>query len=284
MEQCDRLRYQSPERRKELLQEIIDVELLARDARKRKLDQTPETQQAIRQILRDALLADAKRDLPAPVDIPEAEVRAYYDAHRDEYREPERRRVAQIVVKDKETANKVIALAKKANSREWGELSKTYSVAQAPKGPEGPPPEMAGDLGLVGRPGDPKGDNPRVPPEVRAAVFEIGEIGEVLSHAVETKAGFHVLRMLGKSDAHDRSLSDADRSIRVAILQAKIAEREKAMEAELRKQFPVTIDEEALAKVELPPPAEAPVDHPKYREPGAPPRKGRRPPVEPQLR
>src|SRR5690348_15947625 len=32
MDQFDRLRYQSPERRKELLQEIIDVELLAQDA------------------------------------------------------------------------------------------------------------------------------------------------------------------------------------------------------------------------------------------------------------
>ena len=33
MDQFDRLRYQSPERRKELSQEIIDVELLAQDAR-----------------------------------------------------------------------------------------------------------------------------------------------------------------------------------------------------------------------------------------------------------
>src|SRR5437868_13407473 len=50
MDQFDRLRYQSPERRRELLDEIIDVELLAQDARQKKLDQQPETQQAVRQV------------------------------------------------------------------------------------------------------------------------------------------------------------------------------------------------------------------------------------------
>jgi peptidyl-prolyl cis-trans isomerase C len=285
MDQFDRLRYQSPERRKELLQEIIDVELLAQDARKRKLDQEPETQQAIRQVLRDAILADAKRELPAPADIPEAEVRAYYEAHRDEYREPERRRVAEIVVKDKETANKIIGLAKKTNSREWGELFNAHSAVPLGKGPEGQPLEMAGDLGLVGPPGDPRGDNPRISAEVRAAAFEIAEIGDVLARPVQASDGFHVVRLLGKSAAHDRSFSDAERSIRVAILQAKIAEREKALEAELRRQFPVTIDEQALAKVELPPPAEPPTDHPKYGDPRDAPRSKRpRRPEPPSLR
>ncbi|HEY3593957.1 MAG TPA: peptidylprolyl isomerase, partial [Polyangiaceae bacterium] len=112
MDQFDRLRYQSPERRKELLDEIIDAELLAQDARKKKLDEQPETRQAVRQILRDALLTDARKGLPAPADIPESEVRAYYEAKRESFREPERRRVAHIAVKDKDTAAKVLAAAK----------------------------------------------------------------------------------------------------------------------------------------------------------------------------
>src|SRR6185369_2155695 len=112
--------------------------------------------------------------------------------------------------------------------------------------------EMAGDLGIVGPPGDARGESPRVSAAVRAAVFEIAAIGEVLPRAVQDEAGFHVVRLVGKSDAHERTLADADRAIRVALLQAKIAEREKALEAELRKQFPVTIDEQALAKVEVP--------------------------------
>jgi hypothetical protein len=61
-------------------------------------------------------------------------------------------------------------------------------------------------------------------------------------------------------------------------LQAKIAAREKELEAELRRQFPVTIDDQALAKVELPPPPQAPRDHAKYGDGVGPARsKGRRP-------
>jgi peptidyl-prolyl cis-trans isomerase C len=248
MDQFDRLRYQSPERRKELLDEIIDAELLAQDARKRKLDQAPETQQAVRQILRDALLADARKGVPPPADIPETEVRAYYESHRDAFREPERRRVAHIVVKDKETATKVLAAWKSATA--WGELYRRYSIDAKPSGSD--PAELAGDLGLVGPPGDDRGDNARVRPEVRAAVFEIDAVGHVLERPVPSADGFQIVRMVGKSDAHDRTMAEADRPIRVALLQAKIDASEKALEDELRKQFPVTIDEQALAKVVVP--------------------------------
>jgi hypothetical protein len=260
MDQFDRLRYQSPERRRELLDEIIDVELLAQDARRKKLDEQPETQQVIRQVLRDALLSEARRGLPPPADISSDEIRAYFEAHRDDFREPERRRVAHIVVKDKETAAKVLPLAKKASSKEWGNLFLKYSLDAPKKGVPVPPLEMAGDLGIVGPPGDSRGDNPRVSAAVRAAAFELGSIGDVLGRSVQDEAGYHVVRLVGKTDAHDRTLADADRSIRVAILQAKIADREKALETELRKQFPVTIDEQALAKVEVPRPAAAPPD------------------------
>jgi peptidyl-prolyl cis-trans isomerase C len=259
MDQFDRLRYQSAERRKELLEEIIDAELLAQDARQKKLDQQPETQQAIRQILREALLAEAKHGLPAPADIPADEIRAYFETHRDDFREPERRRVAHIVVKDKDTATKVLALAKKANAREWGELFLRQSLDAPKKGSPAQPLELSGDLGIVGPPGDSRGDNPRVPEAVRAGVFELAAVGDVLGRPIQAEGGFHVVRMVGKTDAHERALSDADRSIRVALLQAKIADREKKLEAELRQQFPVTIDEQALAKVDVPraaPPAD----------------------------
>jgi len=53
MDQFDRMRYQSPERRKELLNEMIDLELLANEARQKGYDQDPVAQQEIRAILRD---------------------------------------------------------------------------------------------------------------------------------------------------------------------------------------------------------------------------------------
>src|SRR5215831_16672160 len=80
MDQFDRMRYQSAERRQELLEEMIDVMLLADEAREKGYDKDPLTQQEIREILRDAMLKTAQEGVPTPSAIPEDEVRNYYDA------------------------------------------------------------------------------------------------------------------------------------------------------------------------------------------------------------
>jgi parvulin-like peptidyl-prolyl isomerase len=254
MDPFDRLRYQAPERQKELLEEMIDVELLAEDARKKHLDQKPETQLAIRQILRDALLAQARSGLPVPEDLAADEVRTYYESHREEFTEPERRRAAHILVKDRETAQRVLALAKKATGAQWGELHRKYSLDAPRKGSPEAPLELLGDLGIVGAPGDPRGDNARVPAAVRIAVFELASVGDVSDKLAEDAQGYHVVKMTGKSDPRARSLAEAERTIRVSIVQTKIAERERALEQELRKEFPVVLDEGALAAVAVPRP------------------------------
>src|SRR5438045_4425687 len=53
----------------------------------------PETQERLRQMLKEELLSNLRRNVPAPSDIAEADVHAYFDAHHDEFKEPERRRV-----------------------------------------------------------------------------------------------------------------------------------------------------------------------------------------------
>lgn len=252
MDQFDRLRYQSAERRKELLDEIIDVELLAQDAKAKGLDKEPETQAAIHQILREALLAEIHRGGRVPADISADEVRAYYEKHRDEFREPERRRVAQIALRTQEEAEKVLALAAKASPMQWGELVQKHSVDKPPKPSPTNPLELAGDVGLVGPVDDPKGGNPRVPEEVRAAAFEIAEVGQVLDRVVASGDRFYVVKLMGRQEARERTLAEAERSIRAAILQEEIDKREKALEEQLRKEFPVTIDDKALEAVKVP--------------------------------
>jgi peptidyl-prolyl cis-trans isomerase C len=250
MDQFERLRYQSPERRKQLLDEIIKVELLASEARRLELHEDPDTKQRIRQILRDEVLKRMRVELPA---LGEKEMRAYYDQHRDEFREPERRRVAQIVIADRAKAQRVLEQAKKATPAEWGKLVREHSLDAAEK--SAPPTaalELAGDLGIVSPPGDSRGANPRVPEPLRKAVFGIPAIGGVYPELVEHDGKFHLVRMTGKTDARDRSFGEAERTIRVTILQKKQDERQKQLEQELRQRFPVKIDEKALEKVGVP--------------------------------
>ena len=250
IDQFDRLRYQSPERRKELLNQMIDLELLAAEAKKRGYDQDPQAQEEIRGVLRDALMEQARKGSPGPNDIPDAEVHAYYDAHREEFRDAERRRISVIVLPSEAAATQALDAAKKATTAtQWGELVRSRSVDAQAKA--NVPVDLAGDLGMVSAVGDPRGDNARVPDAVRAAVFEIPKVGDVLGRVVHADERFFIVRLTQQTEAHDRSFVEAERSIRVSLVQEKIRERDADLVATLRAKFPVQIDEAALSKVSV---------------------------------
>jgi EpsD family peptidyl-prolyl cis-trans isomerase len=257
MDQFDRLRYQSKERRRELLEEMIDVQLLAGEAKRRGLDKDPEAQDAMRMILRDALLADSRLGMVTPAQITDHEVRAYFEGHPEKFSEPERRRVAAIVVAKKDEAAKVLKDALKVKSPvEWGDLWFKNSLT-APKVKSAQnPAELAGDLGIVGPVGDPRGANPKVPEPVRAAAFKLKAVNEVATDLVESEGRWFIVRLNGLTQPHRRSLAESDRAIRVLLVQEKMAERERALEDELRQKFPVEIDEAVLAGVKVPAGAE----------------------------
>jgi hypothetical protein len=251
MDQFDRMRFQAPERRKELLREMIDVMLLADEAREKGYDKDPETQEEIRQILRDAVLEKARQGAPAPNDVPADEVRAYYDAHRADFRDPERRRISLIVLPGEAGAAAVLEAATKASPVQWGELVRSKSIA--PQAKANVPLDLAGDFGFVNPPDDKHASAPaQVPDEVRAAAFEIDKEGDVLPRLVKAASGkAYVVRLTKKTPPHDRTLEEAERMIRVKLAQEKVRAKEEALMDELRKEFPVTIDEAALAQVHV---------------------------------
>lgn len=252
MDQFDRLRYQSAERRKELLDEMITVQLLAREAKEKGYDKDPLAQQEMRAILRDSMLAEARKNAPTPADVPESEVRAWFEAHRAEYKDPERRRLSVVVLRDEASARDALAAAKKnTGATQWGEIVRAKSID--PQARANVPVDLAGDLGIVSPPGDPRGENTRVPAEVRAAAFEIADIGGVHDKVATSHGKFYVVRLTQKITPHERTYEEAERTIRVKLAQDKLRAREDELITELRKSVKVEIDESALATVKVEP-------------------------------
>lgn len=246
MPEYERLRYQSIERRKELLRAMIDMQLLSDEAKKQGLDKDPIVAEEVRQVLVAWMRGKLLEGLPAPAAIPENELRAYYDAHVSEYREPERRRISQIVVKDEATAKKAFEEAKTATPTQWGPLVKKYSDDK-PLATEAP--ETAGDLGFVTAPADTHATpNPKATSELRTAVFALPTVGAV-SPPVKDANGWHVVRMTAKNDARDQSFADVERTLRVRVLQEKRAAKEKALIEEMKKTLKVEIDEATLSAI-----------------------------------
>jgi peptidyl-prolyl cis-trans isomerase C len=250
MDQFDRLRYQSVERRKELLDEMITVKLLAKEATDKGYDKDPIAQQEMRAILRDSMLAEARKNAPSPADVPEAEVHKWFDDHRAEYKDPERRRVSVIVMRDEATARDALAAAKKVtDASQWGELVRAKSID--PQARANVPVDLAGDVGIVAPPGDARGENARVPEEVRAAAFAIPDVGGTADKVVSAQSKLYVVRLTQKLPPHERTYEEAERSIRVKLSQDKLRAKEDELIAELRKSVKVEIDEGALSSVKL---------------------------------
>ncbi len=253
MDPFDRLRYQTKERRRELLTEMIDAELLAQEAKKRGLDKRPEVEDALRQLYRDALLQKMRDSLPPPAGLTADEVKAYYEANAARYNEPERRRVSAIVMTNKVEADKVLKLAQKVKTAaEWGELFQKNSITAPKSKGKNDPVDLAGDLGIVGPVDDPKGGNLRVPDAVREVAFKLAAKEQVADALVEAEGKQYIVRLAGITPGHRRTLQEADRQIRVAILQQRMADMEKKLDAELRVKFPVQVDDKVLADVKLP--------------------------------
>jgi hypothetical protein len=250
MDRYERLRYQSADRRQALLDEMINVELLAQEAKRQKLDETDEFRLRLDQALRDEVLADLRGSVPTPDAIAPAEVRAYYDAHRAEYREPERRRASAIVLTDEKKAQSVIEQAKRADAVGFGELVRKYSILRDKS--ENAPLELEGDLGIVSAVGEPNGAGPMLPDAVRKALFEISKVGDLHVSPVLAEGRYYILRMTGRTEARERSFAEAERSIRVRIVDERIAAAERALIEKLKGQTTVTLDEAALAKLRVP--------------------------------
>lgn len=249
MDRYERLRYQSEERQKELLDEMIEVELLAQEARRRGLNKDPEVQLRLRQALRDEVLADLERSLPGPESFSEREVKEYYDAHRDEFKEPLRHRVQVIRVGSETVARQclveLLAPAKgEQNSDSWAQLSEKYSLDRDGTGPTDQA-ELRGDLGFVSAPGENRGENSEVPSEVRAAVFRLKQVGDIFDQPVKSQDSYYIVRLEGISPARDRTAQDAQRTIRIELRRQKFIQAERQLEQDLRKKYPVTISETA---------------------------------------
>ena len=87
----------SAENLKKRLDDMVLGEVFYQEALRQKLDQKPEVQQSIRQLLTQKLLEQVEGKAWSR-EVTEAEVKAYYDQHAGEYNRPEQVRIADIYI------------------------------------------------------------------------------------------------------------------------------------------------------------------------------------------
>ncbi len=246
-----RARFNAPEQRRALLQSWVDAELLAAEAQAQGLDNEPAVRRAITMQLARRLEQQVREAVPQPT-VTDAEVRAYYEAHRAEYETEAQVRGSQIVLATRAQAERTLAelRAQEDNDALFRQRVRELSIDSSSRSAEG-------DLGFV-----PRAGGPGVEPAVVEALYAIERNGALADHVVESApAGpgraptFHIVRRTARRDALRRTLEDESRRIRARLVRDRYeAAQEAAVRAlvtQLRGATTVQIDEAALAAVEV---------------------------------
>ncbi|MFO0648434.1 MAG: peptidyl-prolyl cis-trans isomerase [Polyangiales bacterium] len=161
-----RARFTAPEQRRALLQSWLDSELLAAEARERHLDDAPEVRRSVTMQLARQLEREVRNGVPQP-EVSDAEVRAYFDAHRSEYETEPQVRASQIALASRAEADALLAelRAHPDDDGLFRERARRLSTDAASRAADG-------DMGFFGRAG-----GAGVEPEVASAAFALTRTG-----------------------------------------------------------------------------------------------------------
>ncbi len=252
-----RARYNSPERRREFLDNMVRFELLAAEARRRGYDKLAEVQRVRKQVMIQQLMKEKFEEKIKLSDVSDKEVKAYYEAHPDEFDKPEQIRASHIQIKSPAAAARVLGqvLAKKDDAALFRKLADKHNEDEATKAQQGDlrffgrEPEETGQQAAAGSSAAPP---IKVPKAVAKAAFRLKNIGDVHSELVESDAGFHVVKLTGKRAALKRTLEQASRPIRNRLWREKREQAIARYVAELRKTAKVEEFDDALAQVRVP--------------------------------
>ena len=240
-----RARYNSPERRREFLDNLVRFELLANAAEERGYTKLPEVQRTRKQVMIQQMMKELFEDKIRLSDISEDEIKAYYEANQAEFNKPEQVRASHILIKNRAAAQRVLQ-----NLLEDPNDVARFRDAVAEHSEDEVTKPSSGDLHFFEQPVD--GEEFQGPPRaVAEAAFSIGRLGGIHPELVQTEQGFHIVKLTGRRAALRRTLEEARRPIQNRLWREK---REKAIEdfvTELREAANVEVHQDALSKVQI---------------------------------
>lgn len=243
-----RARYNSPERRREFLENMVRFELLALEAKKRGYDKANEVVRVGEQMMVQQMMQDLfEKQGVQLADISDAEIKAYYDAHKAEFEKPAQVRASHILFKDKASAEKVLKelVGKAEDMQLFRRLAEQHNQDAYTR-------QVAGDLRFFSATRD-EGESttPSRPDAVRKAAFTLQNIGDVYPQVVQSEAGFHIVKLTGKREAMTRTVDDARRLIQNRLWRQKREEAIEKFVSELRAKANIKESAELLAKVQV---------------------------------
>jgi peptidyl-prolyl cis-trans isomerase C len=247
-----RARYNTLERKKEFLENLVRNELLAQEARRQGFDKSPAVKEQMKRAMIQELIKKQLDERLSGADIADGELKKFYDAHLDDFVKPERARVFHILLA---AANpKELAAAKKhaqellrdIEAREKkGEVNAFQTVAMKESKDQLSAP-MGGDLRFLSKDELAKAYNP----PLAEAAFALKNPGDKAG-PVETAAGVELVKLQVKTVALNRNFDESKESIRGRMARERRSREYDDWMKKLRENAKVSIDDAELDKVQV---------------------------------
>jgi peptidyl-prolyl cis-trans isomerase C len=264
-----RMRYQTPQQKKEFIERLVTMDLLARESIRQGHEKDSEVVEMVKNTLAQRLLKD-ERENKAPV-VTDEEVQAWYDAHTADFTRPETWRMSTLFLLIPEgdaakqkaqmaKAEKLLAQAQKLPPDDFaafGALVKANS--------DDPSKGMEGDLRALSA----LDLQSRYGIEVEKAAQALKNPGD-LSGLVRGKTGVHILKLRVHTPATQASLAEVKGQIRTRLQNEHRNQAYDKFIADLRTSSGLKVDDAALAKVVVDATPRPPEGLPRTMVPSAP--------------
>lgn len=239
---------------KALLDEMIAQEVLLQRAQAAKLDQDPDVQRAVRNLIVNRF-KDRELNPKLEAAVPSAEeIQQLYEQQIEQFTRPGKVRLAivQLATDATMTAGRLAeqraraeqarqaALALAPGSQGFGRVSQEFSDDQSSR-------YKGGDIGWFDR----GASGYRWPVAVVAAGFALKDAGAV-SEIVETESGFYLVKQSDSRPPVVTPLAQVEETLRRRLATGKRQQVEQAFMREQRAAVPVTAHPAALAAVPFP--------------------------------
>ncbi|HRR68390.1 MAG TPA: peptidylprolyl isomerase [Desulfomonilia bacterium] len=230
-----RSKYLSSKGRREIINGLVEMKMLAWEARRRGIDKQEDVQLKIGLIIDQTLAKEMESSLKKSVKLSDADIERYYREHLDKYATPERVKARHILVEKQDRARELLEQLRKG--ADFKELAKKNSTC--------PSAEKGGDLGWFGR--------GKMDPEFEKAAFAMKK-GET-SDVVKSSFGYHIIRLDDRRDPKTKTLEQAKKSIERALQKEQADRRLAELKEDIRKKANVKVNDEYFKRFDASPEA-----------------------------
>jgi peptidyl-prolyl cis-trans isomerase C len=219
----------TPDIKKQLLDKIIDLELVAQAAKKAGVDKEPDFKIGMAMYEKQQLFAIyLNREIVDKVKVDPADVKKYYEVHSSDYATGEQVKASHILVDTEEKAKEI--KKKLDEGADFAELAKADSSC--------PSASRGGDLGYFTK--------ETMVPEFAKAAFAL-KVGEI-SEPVKTQFGWHIIKVTDRKPAGTKPFDEVKGEIEQKLLGERQQAAYEELLAKLRKDADIKVNSDKLGE------------------------------------